>query len=373
MSAGGAYAKGDAGGASTRTVATTELLAHCTAVMRASGLEEQAASFVAASLVDAEASGVSSHGVTRCRIYSRRLRSGLVDAQAEPVVVSQRPAGALLDARNAIGQVGAEAGVRLASSLAREAGVAGVGVGGSNHCGTLAYYSRRIAAEDGMVVLAMSTAPSTMVYHGGRTRAVGTNPISIAVPRSEGPPIVVDMATSATARGRIILANQVGADIPPGWAVDEAGRPTTNASDALAGSVLPFAGPKGSGLAMMVELLAGAMVAGATGAGIGDMYEDWTRAQGVGHLFLTMDPDTWLGRNAFAEQVESFVDTVHSLPPADGFEQVLLPGELEERARARAAQDGVAISEAVLGDLQSLADELGVDRRLAAAEVSDQP
>lgn len=359
------YARGVATSAPPRRVAADELRTHCRTVLTAAGLPERAAELVADSLVDAESRGISSHGVTRTRIYSERLRAGMIDATAEPIIVKDRAGAVQLDARNAVGHVGARAGLDLAVSRAREGAVCVVGVANSNHCGTLAYFTRA-AARDGLVAIAMSTAPPTMVYFGGRTRAVGTNPISFAVPRPDGPPIVVDMATSATARGKIILANQLGQDIPDGWAVDSDGRATTDAAAALLGSVTPFAGPKGSGLAMMVELLAGAMVAGVTGAGIGDMYEHWTRPQRVAHLFVVLNPDAWLGRDAFLAHVGDFAAQVHGLPPAEGFDSVLLPGEVEEAALSRAMRDGVLLSETVFHDLDAIAAEMGASRTLTA-------
>lgn len=362
MSTGSHYRGGNAGAGPPVRVDLAELRAHCAAVLVAGGLAPDAAGLVADSLVDAEARGISSHGVTRTRIYTERLRAGMIDGAAEPSVVRRSNAAVHLDAGNAVGHVGARAGLEHALELAGANGVGAAGVGGSNHCGTLAYFSRR-GAEAGFVVLAMSTAPPTMVYYGGRSRAVGTNPLSLAVPRRDGPPIALDMATSATARGKIILANQLGQEIPEGWAVDADGRPTTDAAAALAGSVVPFGGPKGSALAMMIDLLAGALVAGAAGSDIGDMYEDWSRAQRVGHLMIALDPAAWLGRDAFAEQVERFVARVHDLPPADGFAGVLLPGEVEERALAAATSDGVRLSGTVHADLLALAEEVGLDRR----------
>jgi LDH2 family malate/lactate/ureidoglycolate dehydrogenase len=346
-------------------VALDDLRQHCAAVLEGAGLAPAAAHLVADSLVDAEARGVASHGVNRTRIYSERLRAGMLDPGAEPQVVKETAGGVLVDAQNAIGHVGARAGLDRAVAAAEAGAVSAVGVRNSNHCGMLAYFTRS-AARRGLVAIAMSTAPRTMVYFGGRTRAVGTNPLSIAVPRPDGSPIVVDMATSATARGKIILANQLGRDIPDGWAVDAQGRPTTDAAAALEGSVVPFAGPKGSGLAMMVELLAGAMVAGVTGAGIGDMYEDWTRPQRVAHLFLVLNPDAWLGREAFLEHVRDFAAEVQGLPPADGFDQVLLPGAVEDAALSRAEEEGALLTATVFADLNLIADEMGVDRRLTA-------
>ena len=132
--------------------------------------------------------------------------------------------------------------------------------------------------------------------------------------------------------GKIIVAEQLGTSIPPGWAVDAEGRPTDGCGRGLAGAVLPFAGPKGSGLAMMIDLLCGGLLAGVSGFDIGDMYETWDRPQRVTHLFVVLDPDRWIGRTAFADHVRRFAAGVHALPAAAGVEQVLLPGEVEEAA-----------------------------------------
>jgi ureidoglycolate dehydrogenase (NAD+) len=332
---------------------------HCTWLLAAAGLDRDAAGLVADSLVDAEMRGIGSHGVTRVRIYASRLREGLVDARARPTVVARFPGGGTVDARNAMGHLGARAGVDLAADGAEGGGACVVGVLNSNHCGALGYFARR-ATRRGLAVLAMSTAPPTMAYFGGRTRAVGTNPICVAVPRPDGAPVVLDIATSATARGKIIVAEQLGASIPPGWAVDAEGRPTTDAAAALAGAVLPFAGPKGSGLAMMIDLLCGGLLAGVGGFDIGDMYETWDRPQRVTHLFVVLDPDRWVGRAAFAEHVRRFAAGVHALPVAAGVDQVLLPGEVEEAAADRAEREGVRLPAPVAADLDKLAAELGV-------------
>lgn len=367
MSASSAYARGEASGKPRRRISLERLREHCATVLHTTGLPREAALLVAESLVDAEARGISSHGVTRTRIYTERLRAGMIDPTVEPRVARELASTLHIDGRNAIGHVGASYGVDVALERAQTHGACVVGVANSNHCGTLAFFTRRVA-DRGFVAIAMSTAPPTMVYFGGRTRAVGTNPVSIAVPRPDAPPIVVDMATSATARGKIILANQVGQDIPDGWAVDKEGRPTTDPQEALAGSVLPFAGPKGSGLAMMVDLLCGALISGVSGEDIGDMYEDWTRPQRVSHLFIVLDPDAWAGREAFLAHVGEFAARVHRLPPAAGFDQVLLPGEPEDVARASAEREGVSLDENVAADLDLLAQEVGAPTRLLGEE-----
>lgn len=360
-----AYTRGTATAAAPLRVSVAELAEHCAAVLRAAGLEEGTARLVSDSLVDAEVRGISSHGVTRTRIYAERLLRGMIDPHAVPEIVKRSPGRVQVDARNAIGHLGADVGMAAAIEGALTDCVAVAGVYNSNHCGTLAYFARK-ATERGLVAIALSTAPPTMVYFGGRSRAVGTNPLCIAVPRPNGPPIVVDMATSATARGKIILANRLGLGIPEGWAVDEDGRPTTDAAAALQGSVMPFAGPKGSGLAMMVDLLAGALVAGLSGPDIGDMYEDWTRPQRVSHLFVVLDPEGWVGRDAFEEHVVTFTTRVADLPPADGIDRVLLPGEPEQARYEASLSAGVLLAETVASDLDAIAREVGLDRRLGA-------
>jgi LDH2 family malate/lactate/ureidoglycolate dehydrogenase len=340
-------------------VVPAALREHCAALLAAAGLEDEAAGLVADSLVDAEMRGIGSHGLTRLRIYVSRLREGLVDARACPAVVARFPGGGTVDARNAMGHLGARTGVDLAADGAEAGGACAVGVVNSNHCGALGYFARR-ATRRGLAVLAMSTAPPTMAYFGGRSRAVGTNPICLAVPSPDGPPIVLDIATSATARGKIIVAEQLGESIPSGWAVDAEGRPTTDAAAALAGAVLPFAGPKGSGLAMMIDLVCGGLLAGVSGFDIGDLYETWDRPQRVTHLFVVLDPDRWIGRAAFADHVRRFAAGVHALPAAAGVEQVLLPGEVEEAAADRAEREGVRLPAPVAADLDELASELGV-------------
>lgn len=334
----------------------------------ASGYPADASALVADSLVYADARGVTSHGVTRARIYSKRARAGLVNPAAVPTVTGARRAARLVHADNAPGQVAAEAAAREAISGARELGICVVGVIDSNHCGTLAYFLERIARE-GMIALGATNGPAVMAYFGGRTRAVGTNPLGYAIPRPGGAPIMLDMATSNAARGKIIsMARSGKGTVPEGWAVDVAGRPTTDPVAALEGAVLPFGGPKGSGLAMGIEFLCGVMLSGVTGPGIGDMYEQWDRPQQVGHVFFAIDPASFGSSAAFDQRVSDFVDEISALPPAEGMDRVYLPGELEERTAADATENGVLLTGAVIADLQSLAIELGVVAELTFAD-----
>ena len=339
-------------------VPAAELSSFADDALRACGLGSEPAALVADTLVDADIRGIQSHGIVRLPIYAKRLRSGLVDAAAEPSVAVEG-AVARVDGRNAVGALAAREGMDAAVALSARMGVGIAFVNHSNHCGALGYYVRD-AARRGVMAIAASNAPVTMAYHGGRTRAVGTNPLAFAVPRREGPPLVLDLATSAVARGKIIVAASEGRPIPEGWAIDVDGHPTTDAKRALEGSVLPFAGPKGSGLAMMIDLLCGVFAGAAFGRHIGDMYEDWTGPQNVGHVFLAIRPAD-VG-DGFFERIEAFVGDVEALPPAAGSERVLLPGEVEEMAAARARREGVPIGGSTLLALGELADELDLER-----------
>lgn len=340
------------------TLALPLLRNQVAAILRAAGLRQADSELVADSLSEAEARGIASHGVNRTRIYAERARAGLLNTEGEPRVLRASDGGILIDADNSIGHVGALAGIEAGIARCKTAASVTVGIRNSNHCGTLAFFCRR-ATDAGLAVIAMSTAPVTMVYFGGKTRAVGTNPLCIGIPRANAGPIMIDMATSATARGKIIIAEKLGTPIPAHWAVDVDGRPTSDPTAALTGSMVPFAGPKGSGLAMAIDLLAGAMISGLTGPDIGDMYEDWTRPQRVSHLFMVMNPSFWTDDDGFETKTAAFADWVHDLPPADSFDQVLLPGEVEDRAYARAVRQGVTVPKAVLDDLDSLAREVG--------------
>ena len=313
---------------------------------------------------------VASHGVTRTRIYSKRSRAGLVDPQADPRTTGGGRAARRVDAMNAPGQVAADVAITEVISGARELGMCVVGVVNSNHCGTLAYFLNRIASA-GLVGIAATNGHAVMAYFGGRGRAVGTNPLGYSIPRSDGPPIMLDMATSNAARGKIIsMARSGTGKVPEGWAVDVDGRMTTDPVDALAGAVLPFAGAKGSGLAMGIEMLCGTMLSGVTGTQIGDMYEQWDRPQRVGHIFFAIDPASWGSREDFDGRVREFVDEVGKLAPAEGSDRVFLPGEIEQASEADSASRGVLVPGSVIADLTSLATELEVQVELVFTDVS---
>ena len=328
-------------------------------VLEAAGLSSQDAWRVADSLVFADARGLPSHGVARLTIYVRRIQAGAVKARPRMRWLTEREAVAVLDADDGPGAVAAAAAMGKAVELAARYGLGACAVRNSNHCGALAYYAR-MAVDARMMGLATSNANPTMPPWGGREPVLGTNPIAIGVPMADHAPFLLDMATSAAARGKIILAAKTGEPIPPGWALDRDGRPTQDPHAALAGMVLPMAGPKGYGLALWIDILCGVLAGSAFARHVGALYDQLDRPQGVGHFMLAIDIARFVEWPRFERSMRELVEQLKSTPPAEGFSEVLLPGEPEALAQARSAREGIALTPEVYQELRSLADELGV-------------
>ncbi|MDR7419713.1 MAG: Ldh family oxidoreductase [Armatimonadota bacterium] len=328
-------------------------------VMARAGLRPDDAERVADCLVYADQRGLASHGVGRLPIYAKRLEMGIVNARPNMRFVREDGAAATLDADNGPGAVAATLGMQKAIGLAWRHGVGACAVRESNHCGAMAYYTE-MATAVGMIGVAATSANPTVVPWGGRATRLGTNPISVAAPTPGDVPFVLDAATSAVARGKVILAAKDGTPIPEGWAVDAEGRPTTDPRAALEGALLPMAGPKGYGLALAVDVLCGVLAGGAFGRGIGALYNEFDRAQRSGHFFLALDVARFVAPETFAGGMARMIADLKATPPAAGFREVLLPGEPEAAAERQARETGVALPAAVVQELEDLSQRLGV-------------
>ncbi|WP_198470278.1 Ldh family oxidoreductase [Acetomicrobium sp. S15 = DSM 107314] len=335
------------------------LVGFCKSVFVKIGVDADKAHLVSDSMVKADLRGVSSHGVTRTRIYVDRIRRGLVDPKAEPEIIRERAATALVDAKNGIGQVVSQCAMGIAVKKAREAGVGFVGVAHSNHFGMAAYYTLQAVGE-GMIGVAMTNAPATMAPWGARLPYMGTNPLSVAVPADKRLPIVLDMATSVVARGKIILAAQKGEKIPEGWAIDKEGRVTTDPKAALEGAVLPFGGAKGSAIAILIDVLSGILTGASFGPHLGDLYRNFQDKQDIGHAFYAIDPASFGDAEVFKARIDQMIDEIKALPPAHGFDEVFIPGEIEFRNEEKRRAEGIPLAEETEKDLIDLARELGV-------------
>lgn len=344
--------------------APEELTRFAQDVLEACEVPGDDARLVADSLVQAELWGHPSHGVLRLPWYVNRLQSGVVRAATEIAVESRGPAIALVDGRDGMGQVVATRAASIATELARATGVGVAAVRNSNHFGMAAYYTRMAAAQ-GCVGVLMSNASPAMAPWGGRAAAVGNNPWSIAVPAGRHGTATLDIANTVAARGKIHLAKARDEEIPEGWALDSAGRPTTDPVEALAGVILPMGGHKGYAISFMVDVLAGVLTGAAFGGAIGGPYQS-ERRSGCGHLFLALDIARFQDERRFAERMEALIDELRAVPRAPGVEAILFPGEPEALAERRHRREGLTVAPGTLVALDRLAHSLGLNLPIAS-------
>jgi ureidoglycolate dehydrogenase (NAD+) len=336
-------------------IAPADLERWTQALLEASGLEAAAAEIVAVSLVDANRRAVDSHGVARVPVYSERLRADHINGRPQPKVEREDGAVALVDADEGPGQVAGVFATDLSIDLARRYGVGVVAVHRSSHYGAAGYYAIR-AAKAGMVGMSTTNSEPFVIPYGGIGHALGTNPIALAAPTPDGI-FDTDMATSQVAVNRIFNARDEGREIPPGWGVDEQGQSTTDPGEVFA--AVPLGGYKGYALAVLVEVLSGVLSGSGVGHGIGRLYED-ARPQDVGHFHLAIDAGRLAGRERAAEQLGRLLADLKQIPPAPGYDEVLVPGEPEARARAERERDGIPLPPTLWTTLEALSGELGV-------------
>lgn len=341
--------------------------AFAAAVLRAEGVPGGDAALLADTLVTAELWGHASHGLLRLPWYVARLRSGAMERVTQVTTVRDEGAVLVLDAGNGIGQVVTALAVDVAVRRARATGVSGVAVRNSGHFGTAAYFTRR-AAEAGCVALLATNASPAMAPWGGRTKTIGTNPWSVAAPAGRHGVVVMDLANTAVARGKVYLAAERGEALPDGWAAAADGTPTTDPGAALEGLILPMAGPKGYVIAFMMDVLAGVLTGSAFGDAVAGPY-DPDRRSGAGHLLLTIDVAAMADPAEFASRMEALVDQVRGGELAAWADEILVPGELEDRSRARLAADGIPLARATWESLATLARETDTPLPAALSEV----
>jgi len=341
-------------------VSVTKLEAFCVEALRKTGLSDADARTAADVLVTTDAWGVFTHGTKSLRGYIRRLRAGGLRSNAAPKIVKEGPAWALVDADSAIGMVGSKFAMRVAMAKARAAGIGYVGVRNSCHFGAAGYYAA-MAAEEGLIGIAMANDVPSMTIPGARGPVLGTNPLAYAVPTGGKHPILLDMASSAVAGGKVYAAATLGQSIPTGWIVDSEGQPTTDPKIfPNAASLLPMAGHKGYGLALLIETLS-AMLTGASIAGhvLSWSFDDASRATDHGAAFLAFDVNAFMPHERFEERVRQTLAEIRGAPKAKGVERIYVPGEMEWERRERALAEGIDLPDDVVANLRPLAEEMG--------------
>jgi LDH2 family malate/lactate/ureidoglycolate dehydrogenase len=301
-------------------------------IFAALGVVAASARIVAEDLVLADLEGVGSHGVMLLPMYVERLQKGSVSKESAGAIVVDNRTSIVIDAHHALGQLTAHQAVGLVTSRAREYGMATVAVRNAFHFGTAGRYARLIASQ-GCVGIVMSNTRPLLPAPGGAEAITGNNPIAFAVPSNGTHPVEVDMALSATAMGKIRLAAAAGKPIPADWAMAADGSPTTDPNEAIKGMLAPAAGPKGFGLAFVIDLLCGGLSDGAIGAEVRPLYGDASQPYRCSQLFLALDVRNFTDPEAFAERVKEQAQRVSRSKHAPGIERVYAPGELAYATR----------------------------------------
>jgi LDH2 family malate/lactate/ureidoglycolate dehydrogenase len=335
-----------------------------TEIAKAAGVPDRDAETLADSLVDADIYGLSTHGVSRVNIYMRRIQKGLIDPRAEISFDKRGRSVIAVDAGNGLGQVQASKVLEHLISMAKTGGIAAATIRNSQHFGALSYYCNR-AAQENMILIAMTTAEPSMSPEGGCEAYFGTNPIAASFPTDKAFNFVrIDLSTSLVARGNIIAAQKEGQAIPSGWALDVEGNPTTDPDEALLGTVLTMAGHKGYALALLVELFSSVLSGAAIGSSIGSMYKDMDRKQDVGHFFCLMDISAFMDVSDFKTRVDSMIDEIKACKKRPNVEEILIPGERKFRTALENRKLGIPIGDQTFKELEVLCEEYRIPFKL---------
>jgi LDH2 family malate/lactate/ureidoglycolate dehydrogenase len=323
------------------------------------GVSPEDAALAADPLIEANLRGVDTHGITRVLVgYVRRLQGGAVSPRTEFTTLRESPSTALIDCRNSLGQVASHYAMRLAIRKARTTGVALVATTHGNHIGAAAYWAM-MALPEGMIGLSATNALPTFAPTGGRAPMLGTNPFAIAIPAGRELPMVLDMATTVVARGRIILHAKQNKPLEPGWAYDADGRPTTDPQAALKGLLAPVGGYKGYGIALAVDMLCGVMTGANFGAHFPSVQADNVRdPRDVGSVFAAIRVESFMDLGEFRTRMDTAIREIKACERADEVPRIYIPGEIEFETKAKRLREGIPVPEAVMKELIALGQQL---------------
>lgn len=308
------------------------------------GLDLTQAEKITEVLLHADLRGVSSHGILRVEHYINRLKKGGVNKKPDMKVTHTGVVTAIVDGDNGFGHIIADRAMEVAISLAKEKGIGMVTAINSSHCGALSYFVQK-AANEMLIGVAMSQTDSIVVPFGGKKPFLGTNPIAFGIPAAKHKPVILDMATSTVALGKIFQHREEGKDIPLGWGVDENGNQVTDPNKVVA--LTPFGGPKGYGFSLMVDIFSGILAGTTFGPHVRRMYENLDQYRQLGHYFCAINPAYFTDANQFLSQMDQMIDEIHALEPAEGFDQVYVPGDIEYLNEQKNLKEGIKIAESV--------------------------
>ncbi|TRL40496.1 Ldh family oxidoreductase [Rhizobium straminoryzae] len=327
-------------------ISLSDLEARIAGVFEANGVTAATALSVSRALVTAEAAGQSGHGLRRVLAYVAQVRSGKVDGKAVPKAVRTRPGVLSIDVAFGFAYPALDLAVEELAPLARQQGIAAAALYRSHHAGVMALTVERFA-EQGLVAMMFANAPASMAPWGGKRPLYGTNPIAFAVPVASDEPIVIDLALSKVARGKVMAAQQKGVAIPDDWALDSDGRPTTDPDAALKGTMAPTGGVKGAALAFMVEALSAALAGALFSYEASSLFDDKGPPPALGQYLIAIDPNAATGGGT-AERLAMLATEM-------GREEgVRLPGRRGRSLRRIAADEGLTVEDSVMAEIAAL-------------------
>jgi hydroxycarboxylate dehydrogenase B len=343
-----------------KTVRASQLVRLVAAIMQGGGCNAEEAGIVARRLVDSNLVGHDSHGVIRVGKYLEWMRNGWVKANQAPTVVFETDSIAIIDGNRGFGQVVGEFAGRLGTAKAAKGGIAMVGLRNCGHLGRVGDWAELAAAAGQVSLHFLNTSGAQRVApFGGSDRRLSTNPITIGVPLAGAEPVIVDVTTSMVAEGKLFVASNKGEQVPPGWIIDKHGKPTTEPKDFYDGGALLTVGAhKGSGLSIIVDLLAGAISTGKSS----DPNDTVLRNN---MLSIYIAPGVYDSDGSVAREAARFVEWVRASPPSAPGQPVLMPGDVERMMRAQRSVEGIAIDDKTWADILAAAETVGMTSAIA--------
>jgi LDH2 family malate/lactate/ureidoglycolate dehydrogenase len=348
------------------TVKTEKLQHFIAQSFGAVGIPEQDAQTVSSLMAEADLQGSDGHGVIRLPSYIKRIQAGGINKTPNIHVVQERAATAIVNGDNGLGHLVVNRAAQLAIEKARSCGVAWVGTRYSNHAGPASLYARQPLQHDMLGLYFAVGNANHLPPWGGMDMLLSTNPIAAAIPAGDEPPVVLDMATTVAAYGKVKAKAKKGELMPEGWMIDRQGQPLLDPNRSNEGFLLPIGGHKGYGLALMVGLLAGTLGGAAMGRDVVDFNADFHSVTNTGQAILVLDLNAFGNPQDFKNAVDVLVRDLRSSAKLPGVERIWLPGEQSHLRRQRYALEGIPLPAALLQDLNQMARALGIEPLAAA-------
>jgi LDH2 family malate/lactate/ureidoglycolate dehydrogenase len=330
------------------------------AVLMGNGVPRDNASIIANCLVQADLRGVDTHGTNRIPSYMARIREGVLDPKANPTIQKVTPVVAQVDGHNAFGFLAAHMGMSHAIDMAKEFGIGMVSIKHSNHFGMSAWIVQQ-AIDAGMMSLVFTNSSPALPVWGGRSKLMGVSPIACGAPAGRAKPFILDMAPSVAARGKIYKAYRRGEKIPTDWALDAEGNPTDDPGRALEGVMLPMGGPKGSALAVMMDVFSGVLSGSAFAGNVTNPY-DPSKPADVGHFLIAIKPDLFMSLEDFKDRMDYLYRRAVDSEKLPGVDRIYFPGEIEQLKQEERLRSGIPYVDTEIRALNAEAERVGTQK-----------